>query len=345
MGERLKLGIPSLRFDSESFAPDDRFEAWRAAIAPIHDTVLGVDGADGGFLVRTNVWNLGGVVATHGTYSAQRSERSAALIRRAGESGYRVSLAIDGPPLHLASGDDRLVAAPGELVVADPRRPSTHETRGTAETMAFYLSRSEIDALVPPSRPDMAVLKGPLATLLRDHLIGVVGLLRNPATPPEAMPGLARATIQLSAAALAGSVPPGGEARGAVEDALRRRVVAFVEERLLDPTLNQDLLCRTFHMSRATLYRLFQPLGGVATFVQERRLARVHALLGDPAHHYHLGRLAETHGFSSQARMSRAYRARYGTSPTGTVAATVPPPSAVPESDTTFRRWVRGLGA
>lgn len=344
MGERLKPGIPSLRFDSEAFSPGDRFEAWRTAIGPIHDTVQGEDG-DGGFLARTTVWNLGGVVAANGIYSAQRSERSAALIRRGGESGYRLSMTLDGSALRLASGDKRVVTAPGDLVVTDLQRPSTHETGATAETITFYLSRPAIDALVPQAPPDLAVLKGPLATLLRDHLLGVVRLLRDPATPAAAMSGLAQAATQLFAAALAGSVPPGGEARSAVEDALRRRVTGFVEERLLDPGLNQDLLCRTFHMSRATLYRLFQPLGGVAAFVQERRLARVHALLSDPAQHYHLGRLAETHGFSSQAQMSRAYRAQYGSSPTGTVAAFVPPPTARPEIDATFRRWVRSLGA
>lgn len=336
--------VPSLRFDSEHLRARDRFEAWRTAVASIQDTLPPDEAAGAAFRVRTTVWNLGGAVVAHGSYSAHRSDRSAALIRRGG-GGYRLSVMISGAPGRMAAGDERLLYGPGDVVVTDLDRPSGYEGRGVGESVAVYLPRPVIDGLLPWSaRAPILVLKGPMADLLRRHLVGLAGALRDPATPAAAAPALGQATAQLFAAALAGVVPREGEVRGAVEDALLRRITGFVEDRLLDPGLSQDLLCRTFHMSRATLYRLFQPLGGVASYVQERRLARVHEALLDPAHHHHLGRLAETHGFSSAAQMSRAYKARYGTSPSAAGGPVLAAPNAVTDGAAVFGRWTRGLG-
>ena len=90
-----------------------------------------------------------------------------------------------------------------------------------------------------------------------------------------------------------------------------------IESRLTDADLSQDALCRAFGLSRSALYRLFQPVGGVAAYVQERRLRRIHALLSGPGPH-HLGTLSWEHGFSSQAHMSRAFRALFGHAPRDT---------------------------
>lgn len=337
--------VPSLQFDSDALAPADRFEVWRTAVAPIHDTFPGADRSDTSFSVRSTVWNLSGVVLAHGSYSAMKAERSAALARRTGGS-YRLSLIFSGASWRLSQGDNRLILRPGDLSVANLEGPSGQETLATSEMATLYLSQSAVDAFAPQAAGiDMLCLQGPLAVLLRDHLIGLVGALRGGCIPDETAPNLAQASTQLFAAALAGSVPPDGEGRGVVEDALRRRMIGFIEKRLLDPALNQDLLCRTFHMSRATLYRLFQPLGGVAAFVRERRLARVHSALLDPTHQHHLGRLAETYGFASAAQMGRAYKSRYGMSPRDAIT-----PASYHSDDRqsgeqpTFRQWMRGLG-
>ena len=68
-------------------------------------------------------------------------------------------------------------------------------------------------------------------------------------------------------------------------------------------------------VSRATLYRLFEPEGGVMHFVQGERLGAVRDALADPLETRTLGRLAETFGFGSPSQLSRSFRNRYGVPP------------------------------
>lgn len=342
MEERAPATIRTLSFDTAALPVRDRFEAWRTAIAPLHETSA-ADGEPRSLSVATTLWNLGGLVAAHGHYSAQSSERTAAVIRRSGAGGYRLHLTLAGAPVGFETGDDRQLVPPGSLILTDLARPGRQVTTGPSETVVLYLSRPDVETLAPRvAEMHGLVLEGPLAGLLRDHVAGLAAALAAPATPAVAAPALAQATTQLLAAAVAGVVPRQEASRHAVEDALRRRIASHVEAHLLDPGLSQEGLCRTFHMSRATLYRVMQPLGGVASFVQERRLARIRAALLDPARHHHLGRLAEVHGFASQSHMSRAYKARYGVSPseTGSFAAVV----AAPEGRVEYERWLRALG-
>jgi AraC-like DNA-binding protein len=77
-----------------------------------------------------------------------------------------------------------------------------------------------------------------------------------------------------------------------------------------------ELLIRLFHISRATLYRLFEDEGGVAAYILSRRLDRCRAILGastgrDPS----ISELAFNHGFVSVAHFSRAFRRRFGIAP------------------------------
>lgn len=333
--------IPALRFDTQDLPARDRFEAWRTAIAPLHETTPS-EGANG-LSVATTVWNLGNLVAAHGRYPAQTAERNAAVIRRSGAAGYRLHMTVAGPPVGFEIGDERHLVGPGALMLTDLTQESRQLATGRNETIVLYLSRPAVEALVPRAA-DLhgLVLHSRLSGLLRHHVSGLVAAL--PGTPAAAAPGLAQATIQLLAAAVSGVVPPEGQPRRAVESALRSRIAEYIEAHLLDPRLNQEHLCRTFHMSRATLYRLFQPLGGVAAFVLERRLARIRAALLDPQRHHHLGRLAEEHGFVSQSHMTRAYKARYGMTPGQTGRDSGVPSAPTAPGRTDYERWLRSLG-
>jgi AraC-like DNA-binding protein len=68
-------------------------------------------------------------------------------------------------------------------------------------------------------------------------------------------------------------------------------------------------------LSRSTLYALCEPLGGVAAFIQKRRLNRVHAILANPHHRGRISEVAHQHGFVSGAHFSRAFRRAFDCSP------------------------------
>ena len=58
----------------------------------------------------------------------------------------------------------------------------------------------------------------------------------------------------------------------------------FIDTHLASPALETDMLARNFGLSRASLYRLFAPVGGVAGYIRRERLRRVFRDITAPEH-------------------------------------------------------------
>lgn len=85
-----------------------------------------------------------------------------------------------------------------------------------------------------------------------------------------------------------------------------------IHANLASPDLSPEWLANRLGISRASLYRLFAPYGGIMRSVQERRLLAVRAALTDPLETRLLSRLASDFGFQSEAHFSRSFRAEFG---------------------------------
>lgn len=81
------------------------------------------------------------------------------------------------------------------------------------------------------------------------------------------------------------------------------------------PDLSPGFIAGQMQVSRATLYRLFEPEGGVMQFVRHERLRAVRDALADPLEMRTIGALAEVFAFSSISVLSRSFRNLYGISP------------------------------
>ena len=111
------------------------------------------------------------------------------------------------------------------------------------------------------------------------------------------------------------------------------------------------MLCGLFRISRTQLYRLFEPLGGVARYIQEQRLVRACAELSNPAHdHRRIYEIAFAWGFSSEAHFSRLFRHTFGQSPSevrarvrATLSSAGRPTPAGSASGSSYAEWVRQL--
>lgn len=100
-------------------------------------------------------------------------------------------------------------------------------------------------------------------------------------------------------------------ARNAEEDLLSL-AQAVIRDHLAIGKLSPDFLADRLGISRASLYRVFAPHGGIMRYVQERRLIAVRAALSDPLETRKLSRIAADLGFNSEAHFSRAFRQRFG---------------------------------
>jgi AraC-like DNA-binding protein len=138
---------------------------------------------------------------------------------------------------------------------------------------------------------------------------------RAGATTPDNAANIARALTELLAGTL-GQVRLDDEASGSViADLRRRRAEAFIEARLNDPSLGVSAVARGAGLSRSALYRLFEPMGGVAQHILSRRLERLSAALRNPSETRSVTTLTFDHGFASESHCSRAFRGTFGLPP------------------------------
>jgi AraC-like DNA-binding protein len=89
----------------------------------------------------------------------------------------------------------------------------------------------------------------------------------------------------------------------------------IVARNLAAQDLGPGKLGRELGMSRSKLYRLFEPEGGVAAFIQKERLRRAMELLNAGSGQRPICAIATQVGFSDHSTFSRAFRREFGVTP------------------------------
>jgi len=112
-------------------------------------------------------------------------------------------------------------------------------------------------------------------------------------------------------------------------EALRERIKQHVSQRLGDPDLSVQAIALALNCSRRHLYNAFDDEPeGVAGYLVAQRLAAARRDLHDPAcARRSITEIAYERGFSSPAHFSRAFRARFGATPSAWRAQ--PPPAVL----------------
>lgn len=119
----------------------------------------------------------------------------------------------------------------------------------------------------------------------------------------------------------------------------------IVEANLGHPDLGAETLASAVGISRATLYRVFAPLGGVMHYIIEQRILAIRDALMDPMETRSLTRLAADHGIGSLSYLSRSFRARFDVTPRGWRAHHASRVRAQGiDSHEPFWRWFHHLG-
>ncbi|WP_328953008.1 helix-turn-helix domain-containing protein [Kitasatospora purpeofusca] len=312
------MGWPSV---SAAVVPAaDRFEWFREAVSSeVMPLSLSTDHtAD--FHADITGLELGPVRMTAFAYSPMVARRSAAHVRQGDPEDYQLTLVSGGSFRLSHMGRDELIA--GDLVLADTSRPMATEcvrADGPVRALVLQVPRSavplrpeRVDRLlarrIPARRGSGAILSGFLNTL--------VG--QAPHCAEDELAGFGPVLLDLVGACLAHQLGALAEAPAEARARLTlERVLAFVEHNLGDPDLTPRLIAERHHLSLRALYALFEDRPeSVAATVRRRRLERSRADLArrDPG-----GRsvraVAARWGFSSHAAFSRAFRERYGLTP------------------------------
>jgi AraC-like DNA-binding protein len=92
------------------------------------------------------------------------------------------------------------------------------------------------------------------------------------------------------------------------------RATRIIDAELTSPRLQPSKLSSRLGVSRSRLYRLFEPYGGVARYIQKRGLLRIFEALGDPEIRETIAALSAGYGFDDPSNFCRAFRREFGRS-------------------------------
>lgn len=267
------------------------------------------------FEMRLRAAHLGGLLLTEVDSSGQRFERPRSMVAATGIDHFLVQLYTAGGYSGLVDGRDIRVRA-GDICILDLAR--TLETRAADfRNITLVIPRPTLEAAMA----DVDALHGlvlpreePITGIIAAHLEMLTTSIA--ALAPADAEAVSRATVSLIARLVEGrtGTERGQAARAAA--APLRRIMRYIDANLHDPELSPALLTERFGLSRATLYRMFEPLGGVAELIRSRRLrGAAIELASETGQGRRISEVATAWGFSDDGSFSRAFRAEFDISP------------------------------
>lgn len=300
-----------LRFCSDAIPEPDRFERYKSLYAHGSDAVL----LGPAFRADVTGWRLDRAVLFDRSLHDVGHGRDADRVARDGFDHWTLTMLMSGT-LEVNAGWGFRAIAPGELVLLDTAKTMANRLHG-ARILTLSLARERITAAASNVKAlHGVVVPAEQAGLIGDYLLALSTRLAH--VPADCIPAVTQPIHTLLAVALAA----GGDALLLPGHA--DRVRQLIEARLGDPAFNAASAVADSGLSRATLYRLFQSFGGLAVYIQRRRLNRVRAALADAADERSFADIAHGAGFGSESHCSRLFQEAYGARPGEFRAANIP---------------------
>lgn len=307
--------LPHAHLDTSSLSSADAFEQWRGWVSVVFDTVSELPDDGRRFEASMDNFLLGQLVlgdtrCSEGTYS-----RSRAKISQDGMDGILVQYFLEG---ETQFGVDRHSAnvLTGDITIFDLAQPmenfNTAYRHYTVAVPRELLTEHGVD--VAWWHGKRLPREAGLTRMLVNHLHSLFACC--PDAPVEAGVRLQDATVQLTAAALNHPRGAAGPSLDLLQRTILEEIKRYIRAHLTAPELSAASIARHFGMSRATLYRMTEYLGGVMNYARQQRLEGARRDLESPqAAHLNISAIAFKWGFESVNTFTRNFKARYGLLP------------------------------
>lgn len=301
--------IPRLRFDTSSFSADERLDALNTFSRGLY--CYSINQLDGSApRLDLDAWALDDIAAasiSYGPTEVQEPNRIAADFEE------MVFLRwVKSGRIRIISGDTQREFKQGSLFLMHGRHKLVSLDDGSAYSLRLPFSRVGYDPL-----------KHEPILELRNDIWQVRVLSSAIEALFETLPDMPLSNIQAVAGQLAALVeaanaidPREEEHLSALNSNRKMAMRRFLLANLSRTDLSVGYLQSEFGASRATIYRAFEDVGGVARFVREQRLASIHRELRmTPPARGAIRQSAERYGLWDQASFMRMFRAQYGVRP------------------------------
>lgn len=338
--------LPASLFTTEALPPSERFSAWRDSIGVILEARAAAPEPAATFNARVETYLLDEVMFARSTFSAQKFDRRAIRIAQDSIDHYMIQFFLDGQ-LEMNLGR-RSFRADRPLVAFD-----------LTKVMDSYDSDCDFLCIMIPRRRLAPLLTAPdslqgarvdpdsgAGRLLANYLVTLFSVA--PTLTPAEGSAAARTLVDLTALAFNGAALEGGDLPAIVQQAELLRVQSLIKDQLANVHLDPGVVADAAGMSRAQLYRLFAPAGGIAEYIREQRLRRCLAdLMSVTQAHRQVADIAYSWGFSDPTYFAKAFRQRFGRTPSeareaaSAQAQRIEPGDRV--TDRLYEEWIAGL--
>lgn len=300
-----------------SVAPGNahEFDLWRSGMEPLFAMDAPDEEARSSFAVKMTSFQFADVAIIFGNSSAASFKRTAPMIARSGFDNICLLVYTKGGCVLNIEGHAAEVNA-GDICFLDLSRRCTL-LAPNYESLTLILPR----AMLEPHVANLDDLHGrilsrssPLNAMLFNHM--QILFAEAASLNSEDAHAAASGTAALIAA-FSGPSENGRDTIAQFEFVVSLHTLRrFVEDHLSRSDLGPDFICRHFGVSRATLYRAFQPVGGVSHYIHQRRLMRAYRMITDRNQaHLRVGAIAARCGFSNNSVFSRSFRQAYDMAP------------------------------
>lgn len=334
-------------FSTDQLLPRERFPVWRDSINVLYEVELGPKTNEDEFHGSIDGFLYDDLMIARVRTSAQRYRRNKAKIAADGVDHMMVQLFFDGSQ-QIRRGRRDVVSKPGDLMIHD--FAADHVADSSAmDNLSLVIPRHVIEPLL--KRPDSqhGRLLSPdrsLAQFLIRHIRDLYELA--PTMVEHERWRMNAVSAALVAATLNGTRDDIVENAGALAVSTLLRAKRVIEANLDRPEMSVAEIAKAAGLSRASLYRLFEPFGGVRRYIQRRRLACCFRQITDPAFaNRAIADIAYDNGFNSEAHFSHAFKREFSMTPSQARHDNATPPvrrvvqAQDPQiGDREYERWI-----
>ena len=287
------------------------WQAFRASVAHIYDTLsLPGPSEEARFTLSTRTYATPRGILMRCEGTAFSMTRGPALAARSADQ-LVIILQIAGS-VDADSAGQRARREPGDVAISDYARP-LHNAATDYVNLIVHLTRDSVPAallalephgLIFPRESGAARLIG---AAMQEFYAQADDLTVSEAE--AAIDGIVALTTACARAGLAGDEADHVKSK-------RKVALDYINSHLGNAQLGPDEIASAAGLSRASLYRLLAPEGGIRAMLLKRRLDEaVRLLLTDSEDERSLTDVAKRCGFGGMSQFSRAFRARFGAPP------------------------------